>query len=381
MPVVDPVDRDAGILSLSFNQDRSCIAIATLHGVRIFSIDMHKTLYTDNIGAVSIAEMLFCTNLLAFVGAGEQPALTPRKLAVLNTNGKKLIKDMSFPSAVLAVKMNRKRLVVILERKAIVYELENLVKLKTLDTPPNPKGVCALSVGDGPCYLALPSSGTTGVVRVYDLLVDGGNVLCEIAAHKSPVTVIVMNEDSTMVATASQKGTLINVHSLPDAQSIFTLRRGSTPATIHSLAFSPMSIEPTFLAASGSHGTVHVFRLTDAGRTSVGAAASAAAGLLSAVTRYPLTNWVDPMRSCVAVSLPNMQVPSICTILPVDVPLVDGEQHPDARHMSNSDQVTLVVATLDGLLYEYSLTGLRGDSAKAIRTGEWRLLGSRHTRV
>ena len=94
------------------------------------------------------------------------------------------------------------RLVVVLERKAYVYELDSLARLRVLDTPPNPKvtnlseilhsttlsrslcsmhshsktiaashkkaidsgyvlllqGVCTMSCGTDPCYLGLPSS-------------------------------------------------------------------------------------------------------------------------------------------------------------------------------------------------------------------------------
>jgi autophagy-related protein 18 len=53
--------------------------------------------------------MLFCTSLLAFVGAGEQPSLTPRKLTLFNTHNNSVIQSLSFPSSVLAVLLNRKR--------------------------------------------------------------------------------------------------------------------------------------------------------------------------------------------------------------------------------------------------------------------------------
>ena len=56
--------------------------------------------------------MLFCTSLVAFVGAGEQPHLTPRKLTLLNTHSSAVIQALSFPSAVLRVQLNRKRWVV-----------------------------------------------------------------------------------------------------------------------------------------------------------------------------------------------------------------------------------------------------------------------------
>ena len=57
----------------------------------------------------SIAKMLFCTSLVAFVGAGEQPHLTPRKLTLLNSHSNSVIQALSFPAAVLGVHLNRKR--------------------------------------------------------------------------------------------------------------------------------------------------------------------------------------------------------------------------------------------------------------------------------
>ena len=54
------------------------------------------------------------------------------------------------------------------------------------------QGKCALTICSEPCLLALPSSGTEGVLRIYNLLAAGGNVLCELAAHKSPVVRVAM---------------------------------------------------------------------------------------------------------------------------------------------------------------------------------------------
>jgi len=57
----------------------------------------------------SIAKMLFATSLLAFVGAGEQPHLTPRKLTLLNSHSNSVIQSLSFPASILGVYLNRKR--------------------------------------------------------------------------------------------------------------------------------------------------------------------------------------------------------------------------------------------------------------------------------
>lgn len=36
-------------------------------------------------GAASIVEMLFCTSLVAVVGAGDKPSASPRRLQIVNT--------------------------------------------------------------------------------------------------------------------------------------------------------------------------------------------------------------------------------------------------------------------------------------------------------
>lgn len=36
-------------------------------------------------GGIGIVEMLFCTSLVALVGAGEHPSFSPRRLQITNT--------------------------------------------------------------------------------------------------------------------------------------------------------------------------------------------------------------------------------------------------------------------------------------------------------
>ena len=49
--------------------------------------------------------------------------------------------DLTFPTTVLAVRLNRKRLVVILEDLIYLYEISNMKLLHTIETSPNPQGI------------------------------------------------------------------------------------------------------------------------------------------------------------------------------------------------------------------------------------------------
>lgn len=62
-----------------------------------------------------------------------------------------------------------------------------------------------------------------------------------------------------MLATCSDKGTVIRVFSVPGAEKIAQFRRGSYPARIFSINFNLAS---TLLAVSSDSDTIHIFKLS-----------------------------------------------------------------------------------------------------------------------
>ncbi|KAI8875162.1 hypothetical protein K501DRAFT_280636 [Backusella circina FSU 941] len=114
------------ILFLNFNQDFSCVSVGTQTGYRIYNCDPFGKCYSKQDGSTGIVEMLFCTSLVALVGSGENPSFSPRQLQIINTKRQTTICELSFPTAVLAVKMNRRRLIVVLEEQIFVYDISNM---------------------------------------------------------------------------------------------------------------------------------------------------------------------------------------------------------------------------------------------------------------
>lgn len=50
--------------------------------------------------------------------------------------------ELTFPTTVLAVRLNRKRLVVVLEDQIYLYDISVMKLLYTIETSPNPNGGC-----------------------------------------------------------------------------------------------------------------------------------------------------------------------------------------------------------------------------------------------
>ncbi|CAO3682848.1 unnamed protein product [Umbelopsis vinacea] len=172
--------------------------------------------------------------------------------------------------------MNRRRLIVVLEEQIFVYDISNMKLLHTIDTSPNPSAICALSPSSENCYIAYPSpssstsssltgnhlgqsqsSYASGDVLIFDAL--SLQVVNIVQAHKSPVSCIAMNSDGTLLATASDKGTVIRVFTIPDSRKVFQFRRGSYPTKIYSISFNLVS---SLLCVSSATETVHIFKLS-----------------------------------------------------------------------------------------------------------------------
>ncbi|KAJ2931073.1 hypothetical protein H1R20_g5985, partial [Candolleomyces eurysporus] len=274
------------MLFANFNQDFSCISIGTKKGYSITNCDPFGRVYTMNDGARGIVEMLFCTSLIALVGAADHPHSSPRKLQIVNTKRQSMICELLFPSSILSVKMNRKTLVIVLETEIYIYDISNMRLLHVIETTPNPEATCALSPSVESSYLAYPSpvpspalptaSGASGAAggsstptppptgsahQTGDVLLFSTRSLTVsnvIQAHKSPISCLSLNSTGTLLATSSEKGTIIRVWSVPGAEKLYQFRRGTRECKIYSMNFNVVG---SLLGVSSSHGTVHVFKL------------------------------------------------------------------------------------------------------------------------
>ncbi|KAI9602338.1 hypothetical protein H4Q26_001626 [Puccinia striiformis f. sp. tritici PST-130] len=269
---------DPSLLCVNFNQDNSCISVGTRSGYAITNCEPFGRVYGKADGAVGIMEMLFCTSLVAIVGTGDRPSYSTRKLQIINTKRQSMICELMFPTSVLAVKLNRRRLVVVLEEEIYVYDIGNMKLLQSFETYPNPGAVCALAPSSENSYLAYPSSlplsevsgpissvpptpdpstmANNGDVLIYDAITL--SVTNVIQAHKAPLAIISFNSTGTLMATASDKGTVIRVFSVPNGQKVLQFRRGSYSARIFSISFNCVS---SLLAVSSDTDTVHIFKL------------------------------------------------------------------------------------------------------------------------
>ncbi|ESN99526.1 hypothetical protein HELRODRAFT_185812 [Helobdella robusta] len=262
VPDLETDESESNLLFFNFNQNYSAISVGTKTGYRLLSlasIDKFDVVHEDDTPEVNAIDRFFSSSLLALVSL-----TAPRKLRVCHFKKTQEICNFSYSSAILGVKLNRtshailQRLVVCLEDSIHIHGLKDMRTLHSINNIPyNPKGLFALASGNENCFLAWPSSNIIGEVHVFDCISQRD--ITTIHAHDNPLAAIAFSTSSSMIATASEKGTIIRVFSLPDGQKIFEFRRGvKRCATIHSLSFSQDS---RFLCCSSNTETIHIFNL------------------------------------------------------------------------------------------------------------------------
>ncbi|KAH8858292.1 WD repeat domain phosphoinositide-interacting protein 2 [Schistosoma japonicum] len=200
-----------------------------------------------------IVGRLFNRSLVTLVSQNDM-----RRLLVAHSRINTLICHYRYTLTILAVKMNHQRLVVCVEDGIFIHNMRDMQLLhKVEETPPNRNGVIALSANESNCYLAYPGSHRVGTVFIFDAL-SFQNVT-SIAAHDGLLACLTFNARANLLATASEKGTVIRVFSIPQGEKVIEFRRGLTRCvSICSLSFSMNS---QYLVAASHTETVHVFKL------------------------------------------------------------------------------------------------------------------------
>ena len=340
-----------------FNQDASCVASCTDRGVRIYRCDTHECCYVDERTDVRLAEMLFSTSLLAVGGGPADKKLATKTVCVINTAKHTLIREIVLPKAVLALRMNRKRLVAVMETAVSVFELADLSSIKTVETARNVGGTCALSPNPNRNYLALPGNDTNGQVVLYDL--EDAQLICDFPAHKSPLSALTMNAEGNLLASASVSGTVIRLHELPSGTKRCTFRRGTYTSKILSLAFGPPGAQVSFLAALSERGTVHIFQVDPARRNLKEKSISRAAGGILASVLPSVSDIVEQTRSLATIRVPLGGSHAICSLRAVEqMEEDDEEEDPGTAHSAkqvcrSEGSMRVLVLTFDGVLYDY----------------------------
>ncbi|CAH0723060.1 unnamed protein product, partial [Brenthis ino] len=357
---------NAGGIFVQFNQDCTSLVAGSSSGYHLFALtpdDGIEEIYASRSGQdTCLVDRLFSSSLVAIVTVS-----APRKLIVCHYKKGTEICNYSYSNTILAVKLNRSRLIVCLEESLHIHNIRDMKILHTIrDTPPNPRGLCALSPCVDHCYVAYPGSSAVGEVQIFDAV--HLNAKCVISAHDSPLAALAWSMCGRRLATASERGTVIRVFAVPERTRLYEFRRGvKRCVSIACLAFSACG---AYLAATSNTETVHVFRLAENGAGAEGGTAgAAAAGEATAAGEAGWIDWLSQAVSAGAGYLPAQ----VADVLTQGRAFAAARLPRPARRVvaavtNVSRAARLVAATSDGVVHVYALDAADGGECALLRT-------------
>ena len=253
---------DEKCLYLSFNPDSSLFCIGTNKGFRVFTSNPFKCVGKRDIsGGIGIVEILNNTNIFALVGTEENLKFGPNKVILWNELKQKVENQLIVSNNVKNIKIKRTKIFIIEENNILVFTLGNYEKIDSLKTFTNKIGIFGISLDPKINMISYPSPDAGKIItKDYDNKIEGDFIVSEINAHKNEIIALVMNYDGSLIASASERGTIIKIFKSKDGSLLQELRRGTEPAEIYSLAFD---FKSRFIACSSNKGTVHIFNINN----------------------------------------------------------------------------------------------------------------------
>ncbi|WBR14825.1 WD40 repeat protein [Pandoravirus kuranda] len=252
MAAAAPTDRPS-VVSMRFTQDQSCLAVATTAGFSVWNTAPFALRYRRDLGGgIALASALFRTNLIALVGGGPTPRFPPDRVMLWDDYRGDTIAELRFNSHVRGVEIVRNAIAVALDDRVYVYDLSTLDNTLRVPTASNPRGLVEIRATDGGSVLATLST-KVGTIEIHR---PGQTRPVVFRAHEMPIARMALNADASLLATVSEKGTVVRVWDTAMGDLRGELRRGKDPASANGLSFSADS---KWLCLSTDRGTVHVF--------------------------------------------------------------------------------------------------------------------------
>ena len=204
--------------------------------------------------------MLKKSNILALVGGGKLPKFSKNKIIIWDDHQGLVMRQIRLNSNIIKVKISEEVIIGIIIDKIYILNINTLETIDILETFNNPEGIFSMSYDLNVLNIAFPYSKCKGKVEIrnYDItkITFNKNEPKIIIAHESNIAYITMNIQGTIMATASDKGTLIRLFNIEKAELITELRRGSKNTKINCLA---IDINTEFIGCTSESHTVHIF--------------------------------------------------------------------------------------------------------------------------
>lgn len=243
---------------INFNQDNSCFCIGTDEGYEIYNCEPFKKIKKKNIPPYGIAyiAMLYRTNILALIKKnGLEDEKKEKNLILYDDQSDEITSQIEFNEKIREVFLRKSEIVVLLPKSIFIYDLVSMKLKKKIGLNNIQKALCSITYINN--FKIAYSGYKIGEVNLHHFtnnqLKDEIKV---IKAHKSKINKISLSNSGLLLATCSEKGTLVRIFNATDGDLLKELRRGSDETLINWIHFS---FNDNLVLCQSKKGTIHIF--------------------------------------------------------------------------------------------------------------------------
>jgi len=210
----------------------------------------------NGLRSIKIAELLFRNQIVALVGGADNNQWPNTKVIIWDDYQLRKIDEIKVGQAVLAVKLRKDKLVVVMRKRVHIYNLADLEFFGALETADNPLGVVALNSTTETFVLAVLHEENPNDVFIQ--MLNHSREHRVIHCHSNPIGQLALNHDGRYLATASIEGKRIKVFNSYTMQELRVFRHGIKTTQIGQLCFSKNA---NYLGSISPSQKIHVWKL------------------------------------------------------------------------------------------------------------------------
>lgn len=214
-------------------------------------------------GGIGIVEMLKRSNILALVGGGTYPMFSKNKIIIYDDHAGLIVRQIRFNSEVIAVKIRTDCVIGIIEDKIIILNINTLDTIDIIVIDKINNNIYGISDSVNRLYLSFPEYKSKGKVQIEKYFISSKFTKKEekriINAHDSDLSFTILNNEGTLLVTASEKGSHIKIFNVSTGDFLAEFKK-EKKCKISSLVFDNCS---DVLGYSTESGKIFVFNISD----------------------------------------------------------------------------------------------------------------------
>lgn len=247
------------INSVALSEDASSFSVLLDTSFHVFTTDLVRKKYMEEFTNIKFGRIAITQDgtFIAFTGITIVDGTQKNKVFLWNNFYNECHSQFEFPEEVVDVVLKPKLLLIVLPKSVIGYDIQNKKIQFDRRTAPNQPGAADISQSfDDPVVACCGDD--PGFVYIFHPF-DSQIPSLTFHASEQSINMLKFSIDVSMIAVATEKGTIIRLYNCADGVELGAFKRGSFSSVLLSISFSP---DNSGLMAVSGNGTIHVFDAT-----------------------------------------------------------------------------------------------------------------------